>query len=69
MLPHRRIFMVRVQCVKSVRIRSVTGPYFSVFGLNMEIYRVNLCIQSECGEIWKYGNIKYLMKRFKLKSL
>ena len=29
-----------------------SGPYFPVFGLNTEIYRVNLRIQSETG---KYG--------------
>ena len=30
-------------CVKSVRIRSYSGPYFPAFRLN---------IQSECGKIW-----------------
>ena len=39
---------VRLQCVKSVRIRSYSGPYFPTFGLNMERFRVFLCIQSEC---------------------
>ena len=43
--------MVRVQCVKSVRIRSFSGPYFPAFGLNMKIYRANLRIQSEYGEM------------------
>ena len=38
-------------CVKSVRIRSFSGPYFPAFGLNTEIYGVNLPIQSECGKI------------------
>ena len=38
-------------CVKSVWIRSFSGPYFPVFGLNTEIYSVNLRIQSECGKI------------------
>ena len=28
-------------CVKSVQIRSFSGPYFPVFGLNTEIYGVN----------------------------
>ena len=28
-----------------------SGPYFPVFGLNMEIYGVNLRIQSEYGKI------------------
>ena len=35
-------------CVKSVRIRSYSGPYFSAFELNTERYSVSLCIQSEC---------------------
>ena len=29
-------------CVKSVRIRSYSGPYFSAFGLNTESYAVKL---------------------------
>ena len=45
-------------CVKSVRIRSFSGLYFSAFRLNTERYGVSLSIQSEC---WKYGpeNSKY----------
>ena len=48
-------------CVKGVRIRSCSGPYFSAFGLNTERYRVfvfnqnigiqNMRIQSECGKM------------------
>ena len=38
-------------CVKSVRIRNFTCPYFPAFGLNTESYSVNFCIQSECGKI------------------
>ena len=38
-------------CVKSVQIRSFSGPYFPVFGLNTEIYSVNLCIQSKYRKI------------------
>ena len=38
--------------VKSVRIRSFSGPYTPAFGVNMEIYRVNIRIQSKLG---KYG--------------
>ena len=34
-------------CVKSVRIRSCSGPHFPIFGLNMERYGVSLRIQSE----------------------
>ena len=33
-----------MHCLKSVRIRSFSGPYFPAFELNTEIYRVNLCI-------------------------
>ena len=36
---------------KSTRIRSFPGPYFPAFGLNTEIYRINLYIQSEYGKI------------------
>ena len=35
----------------------LSGPYFPVFGLNTEIFFVNLCIQSEYG---KYGPEKTL---------
>ena len=38
-------------CVKSVRIRSFSSPYFPAFGLNTERYGVSLRIQSECGKI------------------
>ena len=37
-----------VPCVKSVRIRSYSGPHFSAFGLNTERYSVSPRIQSEC---------------------
>ena len=39
-------------CVKSVSIRSYSGPHFSAFGLNTERYSVYLCIQSRCWKIW-----------------
>ena len=38
-------------CVKSARIRSYSGPYFSVYGLNTEKYSLSLRIQSECWKI------------------
>ena len=38
-------------CVKSVHIRSFSGPYFPTFGLNTERYSVSLSIQIECGKI------------------
>ena len=37
--------------MKSVQIRCFSGPYFLVFGLNIEIYSVNLRIQSEYRKI------------------
>ena len=37
--------------MRSVRIRSFSGPYFPKFGLNTEFYFVNLRIQDECGRI------------------
>ena len=38
-------------CVKSVRIRSFSIPYFPAFALNTERYFVSLRIQSECGKM------------------
>ena len=43
-----QIMIAWSQCVKSVPIRSFSGPYFSAFGLNTERYSVSLCIQSKC---------------------
>ena len=37
--------------VKSVRIRSYSGPYFPTFGINAERYRISLRIYSECGKM------------------
>ena len=39
------------RCVKSVRIRSFSGPHFPAFGLNTERYGVSIRIQSEYGKI------------------
>ena len=39
-------------CVKSVRIRSYSGPHFTAFGLNMERYEVSFRTPSECGKMW-----------------
>ena len=41
-----------LHCVKSVCIRSSSGPYFPAFGLYTERYFVSLCTQSECRKIW-----------------
>ena len=38
-------------CVKSVRSRSFSGPYFPAFRLNTGRYSVYLRIQSKCGKI------------------
>ena len=37
--------------MKSVRIRSFSGPYFPTFTLNTEIYSLHLRILSEFGKI------------------
>ena len=54
LLKHKRIYKqicTYLHYVKSVRIRSFSGPYFPAFGLNMDSYGVSLCIQSKCGKI------------------
>ena len=53
-LPLCDSFISNYHCVKSVRIRSFSGPYFPVFGLNPEI---SLRIQSE---YWKIPTRKTL---------
>ena len=45
-------FIFKMHFRKSVRIRSFSDPHFPAFGLNTEIYGVNLPIQFECGKIW-----------------
>ena len=51
----KRVFfqeeLQNVHCIKSVRILSFSGPYFPAFGLNTEIYGVNLRVQSKCGKM------------------
>ena len=42
---------VTFHCVKSVCIRSYSGPHFPAFRLNTERYRVSFRIQSECGKM------------------
>ena len=34
----------------------ISGPYFTVFGLNTEIYFINLRIQSKYRKIWTRNN-------------
>ena len=48
----KMFIMLDAHYVKSVRIRSYSGPYFPAFGLNTERYGVSLRIQFECGTIW-----------------
>ena len=36
---------------KKCPIWSFSGPHFTSFGLHMDTYRINLCIQQECGKI------------------
>ena len=38
--------------VKILKGGVFSGPYFSVFRLNMEVYGVTIHIQSECRKIW-----------------
>ena len=38
-------------CVKSICIRSYSGPHLPAFGLNTERYRVSICVHSERGKI------------------
>ena len=44
--------MTLLHCVKSVRIRSYSGPHFPAFKMNTERYSVSLCFQSDCGKMW-----------------
>ena len=49
-----RLVIKGTHCVKSVRIRSNSGPHFPTFGLNTERYAVKNAewkIQPKCGEI------------------
>ena len=46
---------------KLSKYRVFYGPYFPLFGLNMEIYGVDLRIQSECRKIWTKKMISRLL--------
>ena len=48
-----------MHCMKSVRSRSFSGPYFPAFGLNTERYSVSLRIRSKCGKLRTRKNSKY----------
>ena len=45
-------YLENIHCVKGLRIRNYSGPYFPVFGLKLERYGVSRHIQSECGKMW-----------------
>ena len=51
MLRYFLIFIKTYHCVKMSKYVVISGPYFPVFGLNTEIYGVNLRIQSEYRKI------------------
>ena len=48
---YKEVFCRIFHCIKSIRIRSYSGPYFLAFGLNTERYKVFLRIYSECGKM------------------
>ena len=50
-MSHYNSFSYTNHCVKSVRVRSYSGPHFRAFGLNTETHSGSLRIQSECGEM------------------
>ena len=45
------LYCAILHCVKIVRIRSYSGPYFPAFGLNTERYFVSLLFHSEYGKM------------------
>ena len=47
----RQIFPFIIHCVKSVHIRSFSGPYFPAFGLNKDRFSASLRIQFKCEKI------------------
>ena len=52
-------FSLSKYSLKSVRIRSFSGPNFPAFELNTERYGVSLCIKSEYGENTDQKNSEY----------
>ena len=54
----RGIFVVKAHCVKSVRIRSFSGPHFPAFGLNTERYSVSPYLSVFSPNAEKYGSEK-----------
>ena len=52
----QRHFKLHLHCMKSVKYTVISGPYFPVFGLNTEIYGVNIRIQSKYRKIRTINN-------------
>ena len=48
---HRKHVYQNKHYAKSICIRSYSGPYSPVFGLNTKKYRVSLRIQPKCGKM------------------
>ena len=44
------VYSTGYHCVRSVRIRSYSGPYFPAFGLNTERYGVNRKMQENADQ-------------------
>ena len=63
-------WVITFHCVKTVRIRSFSGPYFPAFWLNTKWYGVSLRIQSKCGKMWtrKTPNTDTFHAVFRLKT-
>ena len=60
-----RTIMRLCHCVKNIRIRSYSGPYFPPFGLNTEREReryVSLRTQFKCGKIRTYKYRRFLRR-------
>ena len=51
-----RYFKLHLHCMKNVKYTVISGPYFPVFGLNTEIYGVNIRIQSKYRKIRTINN-------------
>ena len=64
-LPYARLRKSILHCVKSVRIRSFSGPYFQAFGLNMERYGVSFLFKSDSlsGKIYEKDKGKQLREK------
>ena len=62
---HNSIFLLVIHALRREKCPNTaffSGTYFTVFGLNTEIYRANARIQSEYGKIRTRKNFKNLNK-------